>query len=150
VLAVNADRSTRDAIQILASLLASAIHPDPDYRLPMPTLLIHGDGDGMVDIVSGTRAWAEREPQADYVTIPSAGHASNQDNPRAFTAELTTFLDRVLSPAQQVAGRAAPATRVPPRRWRTHSPAASPASHPPSLPIRVDSIVAKDAARYTR
>jgi len=100
VLAVNANRSTRDAIQILASLLASALHSDPDYRLPIPTLLIHGDGDGMGDIVSGTRAWAEREPLADYVTIPDAGHASNQDNPRAFTAELTAFLDRVLTPAE--------------------------------------------------
>ena len=111
VLAVNANRSTRDAIQILASLLASALHSDPDYRLPIPTLLIHGDGDGMGDIVSGTRAWAEREPLADYVTIPDAGHASNQDNPRAFTAKLTAFLDRVLTPAERVAGRAVPAGR---------------------------------------
>ena len=96
VLDVNANRSTRDAIQIVASLLASALHADPDYRLPIPTLLVHGDGDGMGDIVEGTRVWAGREPLGLYVTIPDAGHASNQDNPEVFTAELAAFLDREL------------------------------------------------------
>jgi 3-oxoadipate enol-lactonase len=96
VLEVNANRSTRDAIQIITSLLASALHADRAYRLPIPTLLVHGDGDGMGDIVAGTRAWAEREPLGLYVSIPDAGHASNQDNPVAFTAELAAFLDREL------------------------------------------------------
>jgi 3-oxoadipate enol-lactonase len=96
VLEMNANRPTRDAIQIVASLLASALHADRHYRLPVPTLLMHGDRDGMGDIVAGTRAWAEREPLALYVSIPDAGHASNQDNPVAFTAELAAFLDREL------------------------------------------------------
>jgi pimeloyl-ACP methyl ester carboxylesterase len=96
VLDVNAHRSNRDATQIVASMLASGLHADPDYRLPIPTLLVHGDGDGMGDIVEGTRAWAEREPLGLYVTIPNAGHASNQDNPEAFTAELAAFLEREL------------------------------------------------------
>jgi 3-oxoadipate enol-lactonase len=103
VLEVNANRSTRDAIQIVSSLLASALHTDRDYRLPVPTLLVHGDGDGMGDIVAGTRAWAEREPLALYVQIPNAGHASNQDNPIAFTAELAAFLDRELPVGPRVA-----------------------------------------------
>jgi 3-oxoadipate enol-lactonase len=105
VLEVNANRSTRDAIQIITSLLASALHTDPDYRLPIPTLLLHGDGDGMGDIVEGTGAWAEREPMALYVTIPDAGHASNQDNPEVFTAELAAFLDRELAPGRPAAGQ---------------------------------------------
>jgi 3-oxoadipate enol-lactonase len=99
VLDVNAHRSTRDAIQIVASMLVSGLHADPDYRLPIPTLLVHGDGDGMGDIVEGTRGWADREPLGLYVTIPDAGHASNQDNPVAFTAELGAFLDRELAGA---------------------------------------------------
>jgi hypothetical protein len=32
------------------------------------------------------------------VTVPDAGHASNQDNPEAFNAVLVAFLDRVLPP----------------------------------------------------
>jgi hypothetical protein len=91
VLDVNANRSTRDAVQIVSSLLASALHADRDYRLPIPTLLVHGDGDGMGVVVEGTRAWAEREPLGLYVTIPDAGHASNQDNPEIFTAELAAW-----------------------------------------------------------
>ena len=38
----------------------------------------------------------DREPLGLYVTIPDAGHASNQDNPLAFTAQLGAFLDREL------------------------------------------------------
>jgi hypothetical protein len=37
------------------------------------------------------------------VTIPEAGHASNQDNPQAFTAELAAFLDRELASGERVA-----------------------------------------------
>ena len=92
----NADRSPREVVQILTSLVDDALHPDPDYRLPVPTLLLHGAKDRVGDIVAGTRAWAERDPGVEYAEIPNAGHASNQDNPDAFTAELTTFLDRVL------------------------------------------------------
>ena len=50
------------------------------------------------DIALATRAWAQREPLAEYAAIPAAGHASNLDNPAAFTAALLAFLDRVLGP----------------------------------------------------
>jgi pimeloyl-ACP methyl ester carboxylesterase len=95
---VNRTRSTRSSVQILTSMLSEALHPDEGYRLPIPALMMHGDGDQLGDIVSGTRAWAAREPLAEYVVIPEARHASNQDNPRAFNAALVSFLDRVLVP----------------------------------------------------
>jgi len=99
---VNASRSTRDTLQILRAMLDEALHPDPTYRLPIPTLLMHGDGDQLGDIATGTRAWAGGEPLAEYVTIPGARHLSNQDNPEAFNAALVSFLDRTLSPAFHV------------------------------------------------
>jgi hypothetical protein len=37
----------------------------------------------------------------ELVVIPGAGHASNQDNPAAFTAALTAFLDRALPVSAQ-------------------------------------------------
>ena len=97
--AANGTRSTQDAVQILRSMLAGALHPDETYRLPVPTLLMHGDNDHLGDILSSTRAWSQREPRAEYVVIPQARHASNQDNPSAFNAAVTAFLDRALTPA---------------------------------------------------
>jgi pimeloyl-ACP methyl ester carboxylesterase len=96
---VNRTRPSRDSLQILTSMLGAALHPDEAYRLPVPTLLLHGDGDQLGDIAAGTRAWAAREPSAEYATIPQAGHASNQDNPAAFNTALISFLDGVLRPA---------------------------------------------------
>jgi pimeloyl-ACP methyl ester carboxylesterase len=95
---VNRNRSSRDSLQILTSMLGAALHPDEAYHLPVPTLLLHGDGDQLGDIAAGTRAWAEREPLAEYRTIPQARHVSNQDNPAAFNAALISFLGSVLGP----------------------------------------------------
>ena len=64
----------------------------------MPALLVHGQLDHLGDIALATRVWAQREPLAEYAVIPAAGHASNLDNPVAFTAALLAFLDRVVQP----------------------------------------------------
>ena len=95
VVGTNADRTNAEAVEILAELLKSALHSDPHYRLPVPTLLLHGDADRVGDVVDGTRAWAARDGRAEYAVVPGAGHASNQDNPEAFNAALLAFLDRV-------------------------------------------------------
>ena len=94
-LETNAHRSNDQTVDILASLLTEALRPDPDYRLPVPTLLMHGDGDDIGDIRTATEPWAQREPLAEYAVIPRAGHASNLDNPDAFTSVLEEFLRRV-------------------------------------------------------
>jgi 3-oxoadipate enol-lactonase len=97
-------------------MLGAALHPDENYRLPVPTLLVHGDSDQLGDIAAGTRAWAEREPLAEYATVPQARHVSNQDNPEAFNTALTSFLDRVLTPANVALGR--PVSRAVPAAVR--------------------------------
>jgi len=96
VLDANEDRTTLEVLQILTSLLDQSLHPEPDYRLPIPTLLVHGVDDRVGDIVAGSQEWAVRDPMVELVVIPRAGHASNQDNPAAFTAALRAFLDRAL------------------------------------------------------
>jgi pimeloyl-ACP methyl ester carboxylesterase len=108
VRAANETRPIRDSIHILSSMLSEALHPDETYRLPVPTLLMHGDGDQIGDIAQGTRAWAAREPLAEYVRVPQARHASNQDNPAAFNAALTSFLDRVLGPVDAESAQPGP------------------------------------------
>jgi pimeloyl-ACP methyl ester carboxylesterase len=101
--AVNAHRSNSETVAILASLLTGALHPDPEYRTPVPLLLVHGEHDHMGDIAADTAAWARREPLGESAVIPQAGHASNLDNPEAFTAVLLEFLDRVVPPLELVA-----------------------------------------------
>jgi 3-oxoadipate enol-lactonase len=91
----NAHRSNDETIDILASLLTHALRPDPGYRLPVPTLLMHGEDDCIGDIRRATARWARREPLAEYAVIPAAGHTSNLDNPAAFTSVLQEFLGRV-------------------------------------------------------
>jgi 3-oxoadipate enol-lactonase len=117
VLQVNADRSNRDAVHILTSLLTTALHADPDYRLPVPTLLVHGQLDHIGDIAAAMPSWAEREPLARHAVIPNAGHASNLDNPEAFTALLTTFLDEVLHPTESSDAFAERAAEEPYQRY---------------------------------
>jgi 3-oxoadipate enol-lactonase len=95
-LEANRHRSPHETVGILASLLTSALRPDPGYRLPVPTLLVRGEFDNIGDIAHGTRAWARRDALAEYAEIPGAGHASNLDNPEAFTKVLEAFLRRVL------------------------------------------------------
>jgi pimeloyl-ACP methyl ester carboxylesterase len=97
----NGNRSNRETVRILTSLLTGALRPEQDYRLPVPALLVHGQLDQLGDIALSTRAWAQREPLAEYVVISAAGHASNLDNPAAFTAALLAFLDRVLGPGEE-------------------------------------------------
>jgi pimeloyl-ACP methyl ester carboxylesterase len=95
-LEANAHRSNRETVRILTSLLTGALRPEQDYRLPVPALLVHGQLDHLGDIALSTRAWAQREPLAEYAVIPAAGHASNLDNPAAFNAALLAFLNRAL------------------------------------------------------
>ena len=107
-LEANAHRSNQETVAILSSLLTGALRSEPAYRLPVPTLLMHGDHDPIGDIATGTRTWAEREPLAEYAVIPGAGHASNLDNPEEFTAVLRAFLDRA-TPSPELVDAAVPA-----------------------------------------
>jgi pimeloyl-ACP methyl ester carboxylesterase len=104
----NADRPTGETVRILTSLLTGALRPEQDYRLPVPALLMHGQLDHLGDIALSTQAWARREPLAEYVVIPAAGHASNLDNPAAFTAAVEAFLDRALPRDNQESEPVAP------------------------------------------
>lgn len=65
-LEATAHRSVMRRSRSPPSLLTGALRSEPTYRLPVPTLLIHGDRDPIGDIATGTRAWAKREPLAEY------------------------------------------------------------------------------------
>jgi 3-oxoadipate enol-lactonase len=98
VLRANGRRNGSETVAILSSLLLDGLRPNPTYRLPVPTLLVHGEFDRFGDIPTATKTWAQREELAEYAVIPNAGHASNLDNPEAFTDVLEKFLHRVTKP----------------------------------------------------
>lgn len=99
VRATIATMSQRDVVRVLTSLLSSALRPDADYQLPVPTLILHGDHDRVGDIAAGSEHWARNQHHAEHAAVPSASHLSNLDAPEAFNRRLTDFLDRQL-PAQ--------------------------------------------------
>lgn len=96
VRATTASMRQRDVVRVLTSLVSSALRPDPEYRLPVPTLILHGDRDRVGDIAAGSERWARDQLRAEHRVVPSASHLSNLDAPEAFNRHLTDFLDRHL------------------------------------------------------
>ena len=62
------------------------------HEIDLPTLLICGAQD-IGTPAAGMREMQKRMPNARYVEIDPAGHLSNIENPDAFNAALTDFLD---------------------------------------------------------
>ena len=65
------------------------------HEIELPTLLICGAQD-IGTPPAGMREMAARIPNARYVEIDPAGHLSNIENPQAFNAALSEFLDAAL------------------------------------------------------
>jgi pimeloyl-ACP methyl ester carboxylesterase len=59
--------------------------------IQVPTLVIHGEHDGVVPLATG-QALAAAIPGARLVVIPDAGHVSNQEQPAAFNAAVREFI----------------------------------------------------------
>lgn len=74
--------------------MARSLHAEPNYHIPQPMLLMHGDQDEMGDCKKIAPAWASREPNCQYVVIPAAKHFAILDNVPFFTETLMDFLER--------------------------------------------------------
>lgn len=83
----------RDFADIMGAV-AAGLDPRPGYQIPVPALLTHGDRDNTGKIKAYAQAWADAQPNAEYVVIPDAGHNANQDNPAFFNRLLLDFLHR--------------------------------------------------------
>ena len=70
------------------------IHPEPDHRTPVPTLLLVGQEDKTGNIRTSMAAWAKREPGDEYHVITGAGHCANLDRPDQVNALVGIFLAR--------------------------------------------------------
>jgi pimeloyl-ACP methyl ester carboxylesterase len=72
--------------------VAASMRPEPGYRITVPLLLTHGDGDRTGNIARIAPAWAARDPHCRYEVIPDASHNANQDNAEVFNRILLEFL----------------------------------------------------------
>jgi 3-oxoadipate enol-lactonase len=93
--------------EIMDALIRGSIHPDPSWRVPVPTLLLLGTEDKLAKVRFELPAWAEVDPGCTFAQVPQAGHASNQDNPETFNALLLDHLQRVLPLSSPATGGAA-------------------------------------------
>ena len=72
--------------------LAASLKPDPDYRLPVPTLLIVGAKDTSGNILKIANSWAESDDNITAHIIENAAHNTNQDQPEIVNTLIEEFL----------------------------------------------------------
>lgn len=94
---VSSRMPTDRVLEVMDALVRGAIHPDQDWQVPVPTLLLCGTQDKLASIRKELPAWAERDSGCSFALVPNAGHASNQDNPEAFNSLLVEHLETVLT-----------------------------------------------------
>ncbi|MFF2495753.1 alpha/beta fold hydrolase [Agromyces sp. NPDC058064] len=71
------------------------VEPDPDYRTPIPLLLVRGAADRTGNIATAMPRWAAAEG-VDEVVVEGAGHVVTLDAPDEVSAVLRRFLNGVL------------------------------------------------------
>ena len=91
---------TRAELAAIAGSFATAVRPDPSYRIPVPILIVHGERDRLGNIARIAAPWAARDPHASLAVIPKAGHLANMDEPAAFNALLLAYLDEQVRTAR--------------------------------------------------
>lgn len=83
----------RDFIEVWRAT-TEFVAPDPQYRTPVPLLLIRGALDRTGNIRTAMPAWAAVERVAEHV-VPEAGHLANLDAPDAVNELIGGFLRAV-------------------------------------------------------
>nr|MCS5582263.1 prolyl oligopeptidase family serine peptidase [Pseudomonadales bacterium] len=80
-----------------AASISPILHADPDDP---PTLLIHGDADGLVDIENSVimhEEFQKKNVESQFITIPGGGHGfQGEDAQRADSARLEWFKKHLL------------------------------------------------------
>jgi pimeloyl-ACP methyl ester carboxylesterase len=85
--------SKKDFVKIWDGAV-KGLHPEPNYRISQPLLLMHGDDDRTGDMRKIMPLWAKLEPNCEYIVIPHARHLAMFDNPDSFNRVLMEFLEK--------------------------------------------------------
>jgi len=89
-----AGTSPEGYIYTLYGLLAKRNTVVDMARLGKPTLILHGARE-QASIIEAAQRLHAALPASTYVVVPQAGHFAQRDNPDAFNAVLTNFLERL-------------------------------------------------------
>jgi pimeloyl-ACP methyl ester carboxylesterase len=65
---------------------------DDLQKLTVPTLVLHGDADGIVPLEGSGLRTHRAVPHSKLVTVPGAPHGLNTSHPRQFNDALLAFL----------------------------------------------------------
>ncbi|WP_313022632.1 alpha/beta hydrolase [Mobilicoccus sp.] len=88
-----ASLSKRDFLTIWRAV-AHSMREVPGYHVRHPLMLLCGEADRSGNVAVSMRAWAARDPHADYRVVPDAAHNANQDAPEVVNAAILEFLGR--------------------------------------------------------
>lgn len=89
-------KMNKKEISYIMTKVYECLHYEPNYHIPCPLLLMHGDQDNLGRIKSCAPVWSEYE-KCDYIVVPHAGHNANQDNPVFYNDVQLRFLKRIES-----------------------------------------------------
>ncbi|WP_313817122.1 alpha/beta hydrolase [Citricoccus sp.] len=81
------------ALECMASFGATDFRDDLD-RVTIPTLVIHGDADGVVPFEGSGQRTHQAVPDSELVVVPGAPHGLNVSHAEEFNAALLGFLSR--------------------------------------------------------
>jgi len=87
--------TNKELTTVMKSLLAT-LHHEPDYKVTIPELLLHGSDDNLGNIRKIMPKWHARDPHSEFVIIPEASHCTNIDNPAFFNRTALDWLGRTL------------------------------------------------------
>jgi pimeloyl-ACP methyl ester carboxylesterase len=85
---------TKDEFVHIMMTMVACLHYEPTYRIPVPMLMLMGDGESTGNIRKVMPIWAKEEG-CELVIVPNAEHAANLDNPEFFHSNLLDFLKKL-------------------------------------------------------
>lgn len=87
------NRLSKDEFVHIMLTMTACLHYEPTYRIPVPMVMMMGDGEATGNIRKVMPVWARQEG-CELVMISNARHAANLDNPAVFHAHLLEFLNK--------------------------------------------------------
>jgi len=72
--------------------LSRCLTPDPDYRAPVPQLLVVGQHDETGNIKTAMLQWSDRDPLSHLLVVRGAGHVAQLDRPDQVNQAVIEFI----------------------------------------------------------